>query len=364
MTKNDCIFWYILAIIGLNFLNYKLGPLTKFFRAFFMIGYGISLLYFTTLNLCMISKERFSNSISFILMPVYPVTMWLYAYYKKKNISKIILEVYHHLNYHGIKKNTMHRIVMIYTIVIISFTSITYFLDQIWVDFKTLDFTFLTYGYETQNEILIRIVLFCQNFGEQMVLILSYHVTIYVCVIFYRSSEVLSKHNILLKIQLRSNAEVNIIIFPKFFRFVKLLRKMNKTFSYLVFVINLYTLHGIFVLMLKLSEGSISRKNITNRSFLPYYSTHCAVMFVAFTTCSSLIPEKLEEIKTTVRDFINCSGYCRKISKQNLFFLKRIENESIVYISVCRLFHVTRSNILSALGLMLTYGLLLINSKF
>lgn len=88
------------------------------------------------------------------------------------------------------------------------------------------------------------------------------------------------------------------------------------------------------------------------------------VMFVSFTISSSKIPENLQEVRATVRDIVNGYGYSHTISQQNLFYLKRIENEDIVYISVCGIFYVTRSYNFSALGLLFTYGLLLANLNF
>lgn len=91
------------------------------------------------------------------------------------------------------------------------------------------------------------------------------------------------------------------------------------------------------------------------------HSTRSIVAIVALTIYGSMIPEHLAEIRNIVRDFLNCKGCNKLISKENLFYLHRIENQDVVHISACGLLFISRRFLLSIIGLMLTYGLLIIN---
>lgn len=71
MRKLDNILWRILAMTGLNFLNYKLGFKEKCFRMFYMVGYVLSLSYALLTTLCFIRKERYKESIAAFLLPLY-----------------------------------------------------------------------------------------------------------------------------------------------------------------------------------------------------------------------------------------------------------------------------------------------------
>lgn len=110
-----------------------------------------------------------------------------------------------------------------------------------------------------------------------------------------------------------------------------------------------------------LSPQDIFRITFGQVIFLVNYGVYNVTMPVCFTICSSMIPESITQIKRTVRKYPSCSNNSHLISKQNLFYLNRIENEDIVYISVCGMFNLTRSYILSAFPLVLIYGLLIIN---
>lgn len=74
-----------------------------------------------------------------------------------------------------------------------------------------------------------------------------------------------------------------------------------------------------------------------------------------------MIPLNVIRIKNDVREFLNKYGYDNYKNKQCMYYLKRIENEEVVYVSVCGLFHLTRNVLLTALGAVLTYGLLITN---
>ena len=87
------------------------------------------------------------------------------------------------------------------------------------------------------------------------------------------------------------------------------------------------------------------------------------LMIFLYSVSSSVIPEKLAEIRNTAKYFITKYGNSPFISRNALFYLKRIEKEDAIYISACGMFKFTRKFVLSAIGITLTYNLLLINIK-
>lgn len=106
MRKYDDILWHILAIIGLNFVNIRLGPLSKFFRMLSIIGFTFSLLHIAIENLFFIEKRLYKEAIVRSLLYMYSGTIWCIAYFKRKAISFLVLEVYRKRNYYNTSKKT------------------------------------------------------------------------------------------------------------------------------------------------------------------------------------------------------------------------------------------------------------------
>ena len=77
-----------------------------------------------------------------------------------------------------------------------------------------------------------------------------------------------------------------------------------------------------------------------------------------------MIPEKISELKMTAREKINqhIFGCIPPILEHLLLCLKRLETEEIAYISVYGMFRLTKTFILSLIGIILTYELLIINA--
>lgn len=144
---------------------------------------------------------------------------------------------------------------------------------------------------------------------------------------------------------------------------VNLTRTLSKTFARLSLTLILHCLQGVFAVILTFSQREIFETTTANVINIMHYGICSAIMLVCFTIYSSMIPEKLTEIRLTVRKFLNKYGHNRSLSEKNLFCLTRIESEEIVHISVCGMFYMTRYYILSASGALLTYGLLIINLR-
>ena len=88
------------------------------------------------------------------------------------------------------------------------------------------------------------------------------------------------------------------------------------------------------------------------------------MLLVIYAVSSSMIPENLNEIKLTARKKINehFFGVIPPIPENACFCLMRLEREQIIYIDVFGVFRLTKSFILPAIGGILTYDLLIINT--
>ncbi|KAG8199640.1 hypothetical protein JTE90_009471 [Oedothorax gibbosus] len=85
--------------------------------------------------------------------------------------------------------------------------------------------------------------------------------------------------------------------------------------------------------------------------------------FICLTLMSSRIPEELSEVKTIAGVLIQNHKVKTKQKNEVLFLLNRIEKSEIIHLTACGLMEFERSFILSALGNVLTYGLLVFNLK-
>lgn len=365
MVKTDDIMWHILAITGLNFLNKRLGIIAKFIRTCFIFCFVLSLLQYAIGNVCLMKEKLYRESVVRFLLPFNSVLLWYISYSKRNDISYVVLKVYRLRKRYITSKKLRLWIIIILTIVGLVLPILACIYNQIITNFQMFDLVMWSFEFQMEYGIWLRVILF---FTQISTFILNFSFPFYLmfcmCALFYRCSESLSGYNRLLQIQLRTTMKGGKCTYAEFFEIVNFLHTLNKTLTEITCFLILHCLEGIFGALFAVSLRIIFNIAITDVINLLYCGICSIIMTVYFSICCSKIPENLLEIKRTVRNFLNSCGYCHLISKHNLFYLMRIETEDIVYISVCGMFHVTRSYILSALGFLLTYGLLIINLKF
>lgn len=369
IIKPDVILWRILAIAGLNFVHYRLGLIAKCLRIFFMISFPLSLTYFVATSLFLLQNNpRYKESITYVLSPIYSGLLWYLAYSRKRAISNAVTEAYRYRKLYCASKKPFHlKITFLIAVFFVSHWFIC-ILELIFRDFETFSLGFWAFGYEIHNKNwkrLFKLYLYFADFAFNSGF--SFYFTICTCILFYRCSEMLLEYKKLLRIHLRTrNINGNGIedLLAMFFCISKLLRNLSNTFSHISFCIIVYNLKSIFGQILAISNRFMYSGSIWYIIIFLYYSTRSIVVIVSFTVCSSMIPERLLEIRTFIRDILNCCDYNHLISKRSLYFMRRIENQDIVYISACGVLSVSRNFILSAIGLMLTYELLILNLKF
>lgn len=303
MRKIDSILWHILAVTGLNFLNYRLGLTTKFFRILFITVFTISLLYFLFVHLCLIKNKHYKEPIINSLLCIYSVLMWCIAYYKRKTISHVISRVYRLEKYYNTSTKTLD-------IVLISLAFITLMMPCVSCivtltrNFENYDVACFTFGHKMQNKIwkkvfvsTIRFVYFGLFDG------FPYYLIICIGVLFYRCSEILSGYKIFLRIQFQKLSKVTDDNFTEFFRIVNILCKLNKAFTHLSFFIILFHFQGIITLFIRTSRPGSSEFGSMRIFELAYYAICDIILFVYFTICSSTIPERLVDIKRLLKSF-------------------------------------------------------------
>lgn len=365
MLKTDVICWYILSITGLKFLNKKLGHIAKCFKFLYTVGCSIAFSYYAIAIFCFIRIKLYKELMLYILLPINSGVMWFISYSKRKAISYIILKVYRRRKYYIAKEKSRYLIIFFLTFFGLFLPCLWCMYNQIVVNFKIFHLIFVTFGQKLQYGIWQRIFIFCIQLST-FVLKFSFpfHLGFCICLLFYRCSDILSSYNTFLRTHLYTSNKWDTCNYDEFFDLLNFLRQLNQTITMLSFYIILYSLEGMCYALFSVLSQDIFRLTIGQVIFLANYVVYNVNLLVCFTICCSMIPENIIEIRRTVKNFLNCSCNKHLISNENLFFLKRIENEDIVYISICGMFNLTRSYILSAFGIVLTYGLLVINLKF
>ncbi|GFT11322.1 uncharacterized protein TNCV_1144171 [Trichonephila clavipes] len=87
------------------------------------------------------------------------------------------------------------------------------------------------------------------------------------------------------------------------------------------------------------------------------------VVIVSLTICNSRIEELMLKIKTTTESIIDKHKFDKLTGKGTIEVLERMEKKDIIFISACETVHFKKSFLLSAVGALITYGVLLVNLK-
>lgn len=251
---------------------------------------------------------------------------------------------------------------MPFTIIILLSPYVMCIIYQITVNIEMENMHFWTFEFEVQSITWKRAILLNGNSLYFVYCVcFPFYLSFCLSILFYRCSEMLSNYNTVLQIHLLKKANENTKFLKTFFDIVKLLKNLNQAVTNLSFCIIFYGIEGIFSVLLGLLIDDALKFKIVYISIIVYYSMCSTVMFVSYTFCCSMIPENFMKIKNTAREFLNKYGFGQFITRESLFYLKRIESEKVVFISVSGLFLLTRSVLLSGLGAVLTYGLLIIS---
>lgn len=158
MPKNDDILWYILAVSGLTYGNYRLGRIGKWLRILYVAGFGLMRLYFVVNVLCGIGMLSYKISLSFILLPFYTALMWYFAHSKRKSISNVILEVYRHPKCYNNSRALINYVFVFLTLTIIIWPFIICILIEMEENFEEVDVSVWLLGYNIHDKIFKGII--------------------------------------------------------------------------------------------------------------------------------------------------------------------------------------------------------------
>lgn len=96
IISNDIVLWRILAITGLDFINYRLRHTVreKCFHILFIIGFFVTLTYLVAVALSSVWKHGYKESLLYVLSPINSGLLWYFAYSRKRAISNVVMETY------------------------------------------------------------------------------------------------------------------------------------------------------------------------------------------------------------------------------------------------------------------------------
>lgn len=147
------------------------------------------------------------------------------------------------------------------------------------------------------------------------------------------------------------------------FNIMKILQKLQKVLAYPTLILICVSLEMIFRLFY---DTLLQKELLIQARFFTrvIFNGLCGfLIMVLYCISSSMIPEQLTEIKKTATHYLNKYGDNISIPRSVIYCLKRIEKQDVVYISACGMFSINRQFILTAVGVTLSYDLLIINFK-
>lgn len=225
---------------------------------------------------------------------------------------------------------------------------------------------FAIFGFKIDNKDFARFLSVFMNIAYYTLLNLPLLLMFALCTIICRWAAVLENYNKLMQFQVfpMRNKKSKAIL-TEYYSIINVLTKLKQTLSFPSFLINAFSLVSIFVSIyyINMFKESIFSRTVTSINTL-YTFTNGIIILLAYTLCSSKIPENLSEVKKTAKKLIFEQGSKFPTCVDPILFsLKEIEREDILYLDVWGMFNITRGFILSAIGATLTYDLLILNFK-
>ena len=362
IIEKDKVLWRILAIIGINLSNYRLRTHEMLLSYFILLSYSFLALHWMSASTFYMYNRNILGGLSYFLVAAVPVVIWLLLNKKKKRISCIVEKLYIYRKQYMKEDNRPYMINNFIIIMISSIVLIPSCLLVLLPDTK-LKTDFWLFKYEIKDNILHKIFIFYCYFFLYAHCIMNLFVIFSLCTLFYRWGEVLCSYRKLLKFHLRGETQNKTTeILKDFFNIINILRKLDQIISYPSFLIIFYALGMFFI---SLYAIALNKKDFmsSTASLVEFTFTASSGLIIIFmySLSSSMIPEKIVEIKNTARKYINKHEDNNFQLQSVIFYLRRIETEENVYISACGLFYINRQFILTAIGVTLTYDLLILN---
>lgn len=353
----------ILVVTGLSYSQKKRSRM-KYLSALIFFLYCITTFHFIMAYLYCAIKGKPKIGAAFLFVATNSFLVYYLLYIRRKKISSIMLKLFNYRSRYYPVENSSSTFVRIFifamSLAILLVNQIVLFISDSSphsVNYWAFDLILQGIG-KIMILILINISQFISfSFQPFLTLILS--------IIFYKFTEVLNVYNRNLQHQLREMNKQKILVATEdYFNIQQTILKLHQVLNYPTFFIIVYASNFIFSsVLLGMKSGN---RFFSDFSIFLDVVTGIAIgvlILIPYTIYSSMMTEKLFEIKKSVRDKLNELARNEKqwTPQCVLQSLKRIEKDEINYMSACGLFHVSRGFILTAIGAWLTYDLLIIN---
>lgn len=350
------LLWNILSLWGINFNGTIPGIYGKLAKIIFIAIFHLSLLNITLCSIFSTIKEKTSIKacITYFLVTFHCFVMWSILFIRQKNIRNNLIQLQKYRTYFNITINKY----FVFLINVISFiillmtwgiSVLPYTIGIVPANMSHWTYGRTFYGSRTIS-ILMDVAYQIDTFCFPLIVSLS------LSIVFYRWAELLCYYNKSLNQILSANiCPENLDTLKVYFHLLKHLRTLNQVISSLSLLVISLSFEFIFIVMIDFTAV----KGEKYYEIIPNFICGLGV-FIFFTVSASSIPDNQKIIRITAGELIQEVSSSKSETKF-LFLLKRIEDMPLVQICPFGMFNVTKSFILSAVGTIFTYELLLVN---
>lgn len=197
------------------------------------------------------------------------------------------------------------------------------------------------------------------------IIMISYpcYVTYDLCLMLSKCDRILRHYKTLLKLFMLKQDDANIIATSKdYLMTINVLRKIKNLLNYPVLCLVLCISANLFIKMFLWLSNEYNQNLFGFLGFVESVVLTFGTFLIMCLYCDK-IPNVMLQIKYNTCLFIDKSTGRNIVNKKGMELLKRVECNDIVYISAGGALHIDRKFVLTTVGGLFTYGLLLINLK-
>lgn len=291
MVVSDATFYRFLALIGI--CNEHCSKSTKFVVFFITAFYYLIAVHFVIASCNVMLYSNIKVGISYILLTVFSMFIWLVLFVKRKEISIIVQKLYRYRE----KYKVINSVSTFVQIVIFILFLMLFILSEgkhysndsksnARLEFWSLDFKIP----EGSLKISLRVFINLFNF---VLFAFPVLLTFILSEIFYKWAETLQFYNRSLQLNLRLFKKHQYIVnFIDYFEMTSILREMIQVINYPLLCMIIYSLYNMFVQLYETLEFLDVLAYSDVLEFVIGVSSS-AMMLVMYSLCSCMIPEKL-----------------------------------------------------------------------
>ena len=357
MVINDEYFYNLLSVIGIYGGQKELC--VKVMSIFIVFLYHISIIFCAIGASVFMLQVNFKLGLSYIFQALNSVLIWSTLFMKREKISALILEMHHFRKQCNIRNTFPYSArIFICTIILVLFI-----LCEEYILIATYDSPYLQEFFKHHLKISEGIPFLIFTLFTGLIFFVEYSLpiimTFILTLMLMKSAEILQFYSRSLQTEFHSITSTN--FFADFLKVTKMLREMIEVVNLLLIVV--YSLFCIFTSLYNIMQFKDDVTHTVIVDTLFGFISGVTILLM-YSVSSSMIPENLSEIRQIARERINehVLNLIPPIPQNALLYLRRMETEEIIYVSVYGLFRLTKSFILSATGMIFTYDLLIINA--